>query len=75
MSKRPTSAVSQTDWARIDARQDEDIDLSDIPETSDWDTALRGMWKAKEYEPLGYDVRAVANEILKRLRGIFRLQG
>lgn len=45
---------------------DEDIDLSDIPETTDWDTALRGMWKAKGYEPLGYDVRAVANEILKR---------
>lgn len=45
---------------------DDDIDLSDIPETTDWDTALRGMWKAKGYEPLGYDVRAVANEILKR---------
>jgi len=45
---------------------DEDIDLSDIPETTDWGTALRGMWNAKGYEPLGYDIRAVANEILKR---------
>jgi len=35
VSKRPTSAVSQTDWARIDARQDEDIDLSEVPEVTE----------------------------------------
>lgn len=45
---------------------DEDIDLSDMPETTDWSAALRGMWTAKNYETLNYDVRAVANEILKR---------
>jgi uncharacterized protein (DUF4415 family) len=32
MSKKSTSTVSQTDWKRLDAMRDEDIDLSDIPE-------------------------------------------
>jgi uncharacterized protein (DUF4415 family) len=32
MSKEPTTRKSQTDWARIDAMDDEDIDLSDCPE-------------------------------------------
>ena len=32
MSKSPTLDKSLTDWDRIDAMQDEDIDLSDAPE-------------------------------------------
>ncbi|HKZ85927.1 MAG TPA: BrnA antitoxin family protein [Anaerolineae bacterium] len=32
MKKRTTSSKSRTDWARLDAMQDEDIDLSDNPE-------------------------------------------
>ncbi len=32
MSKSPTLNKSLTDWDRIDAMQDEDIDLSDAPE-------------------------------------------
>jgi uncharacterized protein (DUF4415 family) len=32
MSKEPTMRKSQTDWDRIDAMEDEDIDLSDCPE-------------------------------------------
>ncbi len=35
MSKNATSKVSQTDWAYVDALQDEDIDLSDIPEVTE----------------------------------------
>lgn len=31
-SKTPPSTVSQTDWKRISAMRDEDIDTSDIPE-------------------------------------------
>lgn len=31
MSKRSTSQKSETDWARIDAMTDDDIDYSDIP--------------------------------------------
>jgi hypothetical protein len=45
---------------------DDDIDFTDAPETTDWDTALRGLWSAQDYKALNYDVRAVANEILKR---------
>lgn len=32
MSKESTSKASQTDWTRVDALQDEDIDLYDNPE-------------------------------------------
>lgn len=32
MSKKSSSKVSRTDWERIDAMGDEDIDFSDIPE-------------------------------------------
>jgi uncharacterized protein (DUF4415 family) len=32
MSKKSTTTDSLTDWNRIDAMRDEDIDLSDIPE-------------------------------------------
>ncbi len=32
MSELPTSSESLTDWERLDAMQDEDIDLSDAPE-------------------------------------------
>jgi len=35
MSKSFSSKASQTDWERIDAMQDEDIDLSDIPEVTE----------------------------------------
>lgn len=31
MTKKNTLVTSQTDWARIDAMTDEDIDFSDIP--------------------------------------------
>jgi uncharacterized protein (DUF4415 family) len=32
MSKDPTTQKSQTDWDRVDAMSDEEIDLSDCPE-------------------------------------------
>lgn len=32
MNNESTSSKSQTDWQRIDAMADEDIDLSDCPE-------------------------------------------
>jgi uncharacterized protein (DUF4415 family) len=34
MKKATTSKKSRTDWKRVDALKDEDIDLSDIPEVS-----------------------------------------
>ena len=35
MNNSSSSKISQTDWARIHAMQDEDIDFSDIPETTE----------------------------------------
>jgi len=34
MNKKLTSKKSETDWARIDAMSDDDIDYSDIPRTT-----------------------------------------
>ena len=34
MSRKPTSSNSQTDWYRVDALEDDDIDLSDSPEVT-----------------------------------------
>lgn len=34
MNKEPISSKSQTDWQRLDAMSDEDIDLSDCPEVT-----------------------------------------
>jgi uncharacterized protein (DUF4415 family) len=34
MNKPSSSRTSETDWARVTAMTDEDIDLSDIPETT-----------------------------------------
>lgn len=34
MSNVPTSRKSQTDWRRVDALRDEDVDLSDSPAIS-----------------------------------------
>ena len=41
MNADTTNNISQTDWARIDAMSDEDIDISDIPPLSAnfWDKA------------------------------------
>jgi uncharacterized protein (DUF4415 family) len=35
MSKKPISSSSRTDWERLNAMRDEDIDLSDIPEVTE----------------------------------------
>jgi uncharacterized protein (DUF4415 family) len=35
INARNMSNISKTDWSRIDAMTDEDIDTSDIPELSD----------------------------------------
>lgn len=35
MSKPSTSTTSQTDWERIESMQDEDIDLSEVPEVTE----------------------------------------
>lgn len=44
MNKINTLTESKTDWARIDAMTDDEIDLSDIPETTD-EMWAKGVWK------------------------------
>jgi len=34
MSRKPISSTSQTDWSRVDAIDDDDIDLSESPEVT-----------------------------------------
>ncbi|QCS48597.1 BrnA antitoxin family protein [Picosynechococcus sp. PCC 11901] len=34
MNNKPTSSDSQTDWQRLDAMDDADLDLSDCPEVT-----------------------------------------
>ena len=35
MKKKSSNAPSQTDWAKVDAVKDEEIDYSDVPELGD----------------------------------------
>lgn len=44
MNKQNTLKESQTDWARIDAMSDEDIDLSDIPEITE-EMWAKAVWR------------------------------
>ncbi len=43
---------------------DDDIDVSDAPEVSDWSKAVRGRFARVSIDERGYDVRAIANWIL-----------
>lgn len=56
----------------LELLSDQDIDTSDIAEETDWSEALRGVWNPADYRRYGYDIRALANEILARLwaRGV-----
>lgn len=44
MSKQNTLTKSETDWARIDAMTDEEIDYSDIPPITD-EMWAKGVWR------------------------------
>lgn len=44
MNKENTVKESQTDWTRIDAMTDEEIDLSDIPEITE-EMWTKGVWR------------------------------
>ena len=50
MKKKPTSRKSETDWERIDAMKDEDIDLSEIPEVTP-EMFARAVWR-KGFKPI-----------------------
>ncbi len=50
MTKKNTLRKSETDWARIDAMTDEDIDYSDIPPITE-EMFARGMLR-KNFKPV-----------------------
>jgi uncharacterized protein (DUF4415 family) len=72
MSNDPTSRNSQTDWQRLDAMNDEDIDLSDCPEVTPEQFAKavvrRGLPAAKNKEQV---TLRIDSDVLKW----FKLQG
>ena len=50
MNDEDTLQESQTDWARLDAMTDEDIDLSDIPEITE-EMWAKAVWQ-KSSKPI-----------------------
>ena len=44
MSHQDSMRRKSEDLARLDAMNDEDIDLSDMPEITDWSNAVRGLF-------------------------------
>lgn len=46
--------------------RDDEIDTSDIPETHDWGKAVRGLWNPSRLRHRKFDVRALANAVLKK---------
>ena len=53
MSKNSISKTSQTDWAYVEALQDEDIDLTDIPEVTEEQMAQAVLRVAGQPVPRG----------------------
>jgi uncharacterized protein (DUF4415 family) len=55
MNKKPTSNKSQTDWERLNAMTDEDIDFSDCPEITPAmfakSVVRRGLSSVKKTQP------------------------
>ena len=49
--KAMKAKISRTDWKRIDAMRDEDIDLSDIPELGPGFFANAVIWPGPKKEP------------------------
>jgi uncharacterized phage-associated protein len=46
--------------------RDDEINTSDIPETHDWERAVRGLWNPPDLHHENFDVRALANAILTK---------
>lgn len=72
MSEENTLKESQTDWARIDAMTDEEIDLSDIPEITE-EMWAKGVWRKglKPTSITSQETLAVDRDIIE----FFKAQG
>ncbi len=66
MNKQNTTKESQTDWARIDAMTDEDIDLSDIPEITE-EMWAKAVWRkgSKPIQVSSQETLAVDRDVIE----------
>jgi uncharacterized phage-associated protein len=62
---KPLNDELQRQLRELALLRDEDIDTSDIPEVTDWSRATRPLQPEASYSEENYDVRAVANAVLK----------
>lgn len=53
MSEQNLKQESKTDWARVDAMTDDEIDTSDIPELDEHFFANAVLWKPKSQRTVG----------------------
>lgn len=68
MNKDFISTESQTDWDRIDAMRDEDIDLSDIPEITAAQFARATLRMGGKRIPKGKILVLLDADVVARLR-------
>ena len=80
MKKNALSKQSKTDWARIDAMKDEDIDYSDIPPLTDdffkkavirWPSEKERITIALDKDILGY-LRTMGKGYQTKINAILR---
>ena len=62
MNDQNSKAESRTDWARIDAMTDDEIDTSDIPELDDEFFANAKLWVPKKRRSVTLNVE---NDVLE----------
>ncbi len=64
MSNENLTKESKTEWARIDAMSDDEIDFSDIPPITDemWE---RGVWRKGVNEKNGRHLIVVDNDVIE----------
>ncbi|HEY9704453.1 MAG TPA: hypothetical protein V6C58_18535 [Allocoleopsis sp.] len=77
MSENDMNSISKTDWSRIDAMLDEDIDTSDIPPLSE-DFFLKAKLRLPNSSTGGHDgtvPTTIAVEIDTDTLAWFKLQG
>lgn len=72
MSKQNTLKKSETDWARLDAMTDDEIDYSDIPPITD-EMWAKGVWRKglKKDSTSGQETLAVDRDVME----FFKAQG
>lgn len=72
MNKQNTTTKAETDWTRIDAMTDEEIDYSDIPPITD-EMWAKGVWHKglKEDSTTGQEILEIDPDVIE----FFKTQG